>query len=74
MNPVSVVIGWVLVIGGFVFVVFARYIYPWTDMEPFEGQTKSELWNHFLPYLFGLAILACVIGAAILKKNGLWFD
>lgn len=74
MSDLPVALGWVLVLGGFAFIFFVRYIYPRTDMEPFDGQTKNQLWNYFLPYLFGLAILGCVVGAAILQKNGMWFD
>ena len=74
MTVVFVVVGLVLVVGGFAFVFWVQYIWPWLDQEPFENQTKNDLWNAFLPYMFGLALVAALIGAAILRKNGVDFD
>ena len=65
-----IAVGILLVVAGLAFVIYLRYVWPWTDQEPFENQTKNDLWNYFLPYILGLAILACLVGAAILKKNG----
>jgi hypothetical protein len=73
MTSFLIVLGLILVVGGFIFIFWARYIWPWSDQEPFENQTKNDLWNYFLPYLFGVAILAAIVGASILKKNGIDF-
>ena len=64
-------IGILLIVAGLAFVFYVRFVWPWIDHEPFESQTKNDLWSYFLPYIFGLAILACLIGAAILKRNGI---
>lgn len=70
MTSLQIALGLILVIGGIIYMFWAKNVWPWIDRDPFESQTKNELWNHFLPYLFGLAVLATVIGASILRKNG----
>lgn len=64
-------VGVLLIVAGLAFAVYAQLVWLWTDHEPFQSQTKNDLWGHFLPYLLGLAILACIIGAGILKKSGI---
>ena len=66
-------LGILLIVAGLAFAAYVRFVWPWTDQEPFESQTKNDLWGYFLPYLFGLAIVACIVGAIILKNRGIDF-
>lgn len=59
-----------MAICGLIGVVAIRF-FLWPD--PDRSDTEHQLFFGFRPYLFGAAILIAVLGAALLRANGVAF-
>ena len=71
MTTLFIVIGWAMVVGGSLATLAIR-LFLWPD--PDRSEREHQLFYGFGPYLLGAAILVALLGVALLRANGVYFD
>ena len=70
MTTAYIIIGWLMVVAGFVTFAIAKFHYG----NLFESDVHNQLFDAFRLYILGLALLIAILGGILLRANGVDFD